>query len=227
MPTFDLTLSSDNLTRIAIYDPYLSILKWKDSGEDILQTETDNQLREIIFPISPTTPGTKSVSLKKIKIQMGFACNYSCTYCSQNNQRSFSKDSAKKTQEKVSAFFEKMPMWFDGGEDGTGRGVHLEFWGGETLLYWTAVEDLATRLRKKYPNISLALFTNGSLVKKNMVDFAKEIKLHFIVSHDGPTFNEDRAKDPFEIPEQAEELYYLFKVLNPEGLISFNATVSP
>jgi MoaA/NifB/PqqE/SkfB family radical SAM enzyme len=82
-------------------------------------------------------------------------------------------------------------------------------------------------LREKYPKISLALFTNGSLVKKEMVDFAKKVSLHFIVSHDGPTFNEDRAKDPFDIPSQAEGLHYLFNTLNPLGLISFNATVSP
>jgi uncharacterized protein len=224
---FNLTLQNENTTRVAVYDPYQSKLFWKDNNEDIVISEVDEEIRSKIFPISPQNPGTKTISLKKIKVQMGFACNYTCTYCSQNNQRSFSTDTAKKTQDKVSGFFEKMPTWFDGGEDGLGSGVHLEFWGGETLLYWNAVEDLAKLLREKYPKISLALFTNGSLVKKEMVDFAKKVSLHFIVSHDGPTFNEDRAKDPFDIPSQAEGLHYLFNTLNPLGLISFNATVSP
>jgi uncharacterized protein len=227
MSHFQLTLQNKDSTRVASYDPYLSKLYWADTKEDIILKELNENAQMAIFPISPQNPGKKVKSLKKIKIQMGFACNYSCTYCSQNNQRAFSTDSARQTLEKVPAFFNNMEKWFDGGEDGLGGNVHLEFWGGETLLYWTAVEHLASLLRQKYPNISLALFTNGSMVKKEMVDFAKRIRLHFIVSHDGPTFNEDRAKDPFDIPAQAEGLHYLFSQLNPEGLISFNATVSP
>lgn len=227
LPVYKLTLKDESSTLIANYDPYNSTLCWDHNGQDIVLTEVPTTVAEKIFAISPTTPGTKTIALRKIKIQMGFACNYTCTYCSQNNQRAFSNDKAAETTAKVPGFFAKMASWFDGGTDGLGSDVHLEFWGGETLLYWQAVEELTKLLKNKYPNITLALFTNGSLVKKEMVDFAKEYKLHFIVSHDGPTFNEDRSKDPFDIPNQAEGLHYLFKTLNPLGLISFNATVSP
>ena len=227
MPIFKLTLEDENSSLIANYDPYNSTLQWDHNGQDIVVPEIAQDISSKIFPVSPTNAGSKTKALRKIKIQMGFACNYSCTYCSQNNLRAFSNDKAHETLQKVPGFFQKMDTWFDGGEDGLGSDVFLEFWGGETLLYWHAVEELAKLLREKYPNISLALFTNGSLVKKDMVDFAKKYKLHFVVSHDGPTFAEDRSKDPFDIPSQAEGLHYLFKTLNPENLISFNATVSP
>lgn len=224
---FKLHLKDTSGTRIAVYNPYDSKLTWEDNGQEIIQFKEANFPHESVPKTSPTNPNRKSVSLDKIKIQMGFACNYSCTYCSQNNQRSFQKDTAQQTLAKVPLFLEKMKNWFDGGEDGLGKGVHLEFWGGETLLYWSAVEAMARALRLKYPNISLALFTNGSIVTKEMADTSAEIKLHFVVSHDGPTFTEDRAKDPFDIPHQCENLKYLFNTLSPLNLISFNATISP
>ena len=223
---YNLHLQDPSGTRIAIYDPFHSQLLWEDNGEEVISSEVGYQ-RQIVNKTSPETPTSKSVSLKLIKIQMGFACNYSCSYCSQNNQRSFQKDTAQQTLVKASGFLSKMEHWFDGGHDKKGSGVHLEFWGGETLLYWDAVEKMARELRQKYPNIGLGLFTNGSLITKEMAEIAAEIRLHFVVSHDGPTFSEDRAKDPFDIPSQCENLKYLFNRLNPLGLISFNATISP
>ncbi len=221
---YNLHLQDTTGIHVAIYDPYNSTLVWKNSGEEVIPAQ--KIFSKSVEKVSPGTPVGKVVSLQKIKIQMGFACNYSCTYCSQNNQRAFQKDTALETLGKVPAFLEKMKTWFDGGPDGLGTGVHLEFWGGETLLYWSAVEEMARELRIRHPHISLALFTNGSIVTKTMAEVASEIKLHFIVSHDGPTFTEDRAKDPFDIPSQCENLKNLFDVLNPLGLISFNATIS-
>ena len=225
MTKYNLHLRDQSGTRVAEYDPYTSKLLWADSGEEIILSNPIPA--KSVTKVSPENPVGKSVSLKKIKIQMGFACNYSCSYCSQNNQRAFQKDTAQETLNKVPAFLAKMPQWFDGGSDGKGAGVHLEFWGGETLLYWAAVEKMASELRAKYPNISLALFTNGSIVTKEMAEVALKLKLHFIVSHDGPTFTEDRAKDPLDIPHQYENLKNLFDKLQPQGLVSFNATISP
>lgn len=224
---FKLHLQDHTGTRIAVYDPYHSTLVWEDSGEEIIRSVPDVLFNKNVLAVSPKAPVGKSVSLNKIKIQMGFACNYSCTYCSQNNQRSFQKDTALQTLAKVPAFLEKMKHWFDGGSDGLGGGVRLEFWGGETLLYWNAVESMARELRILYPNMVLGLFTNGSILTHQMAEVAAEIKLHFIVSHDGPTFTEDRATDPFDISDQCENLKYLFNRLSPLNLISFNATISP
>lgn len=226
---YQLTLQDLNGSRTASYDPHLSTLIWDDDGS-VLVDKTTEPANKSQFPVARMSPDKgvgKVRSLRKIKVQMGFACNYTCTYCSQNNQRAFSKDTARQTLEKVDAFLAKMPSWFDGGSDGKGRDVALEFWGGETLLYWDAVLKMAEILREKFPNMGLALFTNGSIVTKEMADHAARLRLHFVVSHDGPTFSEDRSKDPFDIPAQAETLHYLFNKLSVLHLISFNATVSP
>lgn len=225
---FQLHLSNGENIRVANYDPYKSTMKWEDTGEDtIVESNIKIKSYKNVHATSFENPAAKVNQLKKIKIQLGFSCNYSCSYCSQNSQRSFAADTAKKTLEKTELFFQKMEQWYDPGEAGDGSGTKLEFWGGETLLYWSSVEYLTVKIRARYPKMGLLVFTNGSLIKKEMVDFAAVNKVHFAVSHDGPTFNEDRAKDPFEIPEQAENLHYCFQTLNPLNLISFNATLSP
>ena len=33
-----------------------------------------------------------------------------------------------------------MPKFFQGGEDGLGKGVKIEFWGGEPLVYWKTLK---------------------------------------------------------------------------------------
>lgn len=224
---FKFTLQNSFGIREAIYNPGNSSLCWEDSGEELFSSSFKNQEEKIIEKTSPTNPVGKSHALRRIKIQMGFACNYTCTYCSQNNQRPEQKASIEETFSKVPIFLKKMESWFDGGEDKKGSGVFLEFWGGETLLYWEAVREMAKALRTRYPKIHLALFTNGSILTKEMADTALELSLHFYISHDGPTFSQDRARDPFDIPSQALNLKYLFHRLNPQGLVSFNATISP
>lgn len=219
--------ASEDHLRVALYDPINSTLVWENDGSTLFSFASSGEPVNDIFPISPESPGRKIKALRKIKIQLGFACNYSCSYCSQNNLRNSADHSAAASFKKIDSFFSSIEKWFDGGEDGLGQGVSLEFWGGETLIYWDSIERLTELLKKRYPHISLALFTNGSLVKESMVDFAMKMGLHFVVSHDGETFNNDRARDPFEIPSQAKGLHYLFKNLNPKGLVSFNATLTP
>ena len=213
------------VVRVALYNPYRSTIIWQDNGEPVI--ELTEKSYDHVLMTSPNFPVGKSRALQKIKIQLGFACNYSCSYCSQNHQRAFPKDSSQEILLKVPVFLKKMNSWFDGGEDGQGLGVQLEFWGGETLLYWQALVVMARELRSRYPNIKLALFTNGSIITKEMAQIALDLKIHFIISHDGPTFTQDRAKDPLDIPEQREPLKFLFETLSPYNLVSFNATISP
>lgn len=220
---YELTLGS----KIALYDPHRSTLVWKETNEPIVNLSTDKQSYLPAVATHPDRPTNKSKDAKRIKIQMGFACNFSCSYCSQNNQRPESKENVQSSLKKVDNFLEKLPGWFNGGIDQLGKGVKFEFWGGETLLYWDSVLAMARQLRLKYPNVSMCLFTNGSLITKEMADEAVKLKLHFIVSHDGAQFESFRGKDPLLNLRQSENLKYLFNALNPLGLISFNSTVNP
>jgi uncharacterized protein len=224
---FNFTLEDENgVEKIAIFNPTNSSFFWRENGQPVL---SDLEKKEIFFPVihktSPTNPNKKSQFLKNIKIQMGFACNFTCNYCSQSNLRSDQKEIISLSNEKAEAFIKKIPDWLkiDTNED---KNVSVEFWGGETLLYWKAVVKIADYLRNTFPNINLGLFTNGSLITKDIADLALKLRIHFIISHDGPTFTEDRGKDPLENPHQLENIKYLFSKLSPFGLISFNATIS-
>jgi uncharacterized protein len=214
-------------TRLAILDTESSSLFWKDSSENLITNLNSEQLNSSpIHPISKLNPGKKTSHLKTIKIQLGFACNFTCNYCSQNSLRDKNVESISNQILKTESFISKLPSFFGAGEFGDGRNVSIEFWGGETLIYWDSVKILTKYFRAKFPIINLGLFTNGSLINNEMADFALEYKLHFIISHDGPTFNEDRSKDPLDTTNTKQSIKYLFDKLSPYNLVSFNATVS-
>lgn len=227
---FELELiDENNIKRLAILDTDFSSLTWTDNQQNLISNlphsfESEND--SPIHPVSQKTPGKKSQILNTIKIQLGFACNFTCNYCSQNSLRDKNIDSINNQIAKTNDFIEKLPPFFAAGENNDGTGVSIEFWGGETLLYWESVKLLTKHFKSKFPQINLGLFTNGSLINRDMADFALENKLHFIISHDGPTFTEDRSKDPLDSPTTKANIKYLFDLLSPLNLISFNATIS-
>lgn len=222
-----MTFELDIADRVAIYDPNKSTMIWKDSNEPVFETSSSNEFfpKKNLHAISPLSPGKKDKELKLIKIQLGFACNYSCTYCNQNNMRKDAQDNITAARDKVELFFEKLPNWFSGGEDNLGRGVKLEFWGGEPLLYWDSIVNLATKIRTRYPHIILSLTTNGSLIKKEMATIAQKIGLHFNISHDGESFENYRAKDPLLSPKQLDEIKKFFNIMSENELVSFNCAI--
>jgi len=229
MAHFALTLKLDQKDRRLVYQTENSLMFWEDSGELVdlssLLQRYQKQIWHGVSAISPSEPGVKSRDLEIIKIQLGFACNMACKYCSQNNLRAHTAGKDK-NGERVRSFLEKMPQWFSGGKGKDGEGVKVEFWGGESLLYWQEIVVLAEKIRERYPKIQLGVITNGTLIKEEMVDFALKQRLHFVISHDGPGFQEARGRDPLQQPVSRENIRRLFLALNPHGLVSFNATIT-
>jgi uncharacterized protein len=229
MAQFKLHLSQDGNSRSLIYQTDGSLLFWEDTGEMMdlqpILRRYENSSWQTVEPISPQVPGVKNHDLQIIKVQMGFACNMACKYCSQNNLRAHAT-LREKGLSRAQRFIENIPRWFSGGKSGDGDGAKLEFWGGETLLYWPEVRFLTEKLRDLYPKLQLGLITNGTLIKDEMISFAAEHQLHFVISHDGPGFNEARGRDPLRHSPSRESIRRLFQKLNPLGLVSFNATVT-
>lgn len=220
-------LDNSGNSRIAILDTNCSQLFWEDNQKDIFAKNSfENKLYNNVHPTSITSPSGKSKQLTNIKIQLGFACNFTCNYCSQNSLRKSIKENINDQTQKTQTFINSIPDFFGKGKNGDGSDVAIEFWGGETLIYWESVKLLTIFFRNKFPQIKLGLFTNGSLINKEIADFALANKIHFIISHDGPTFSIDRSKDPLDQAQSKENIKYLFNLLNPLGLISFNATIS-
>ncbi len=113
---------------------------------------------------------------KHIAIQFGFACNYKCSYCSQNiNTKSTDKIDLK-------LFFDKLQkskiIW---------KNISvIELYGGEPLVYWKTLTQVVlwiennTDFRGKF-----SIVTNGSLFSPKVYDFCDSHNFGITFSHDG------------------------------------------
>jgi uncharacterized protein len=215
-------------SRHLLYRPHVSELVWEDTGERVslaaVGMDYGSALRDwkSAFPVSPENPAHKSRNVRVLKIQMGLKCNYSCTYCNQASQ----PHEVQGGIEDVRAFLKKLPEWFDGGEDGQGKGLRIEFWGGEPFVYWKALKVLGTELRALFPKAEFNIVTNGSLIDDEKIEWLDGLGFGVGVSHDGPGHVAARGPDPLEDPARRAAIRKLYDRLFPKGRIGFNCVLT-
>ena len=134
--------------------------------------------------------------IRKLKIQLGMACNYHCKYCMQANYRDLG--SSIHGPEAVEAFLQKLE---DANIELKPYG-QIEFWGGEPLVYWKTLKLLIPKLREKWGfKSSMLMITNGSLMTDEIADFLIRYQISVCISHDGPGFSLRDDKDPLFDPK--------------------------
>ena len=173
-------------------------------------------------PFSETNPLVgKSRQLAKLRIQLGFACNYRCQYCLQ------SRSSLEKVPKKEDVDFFMQNLIHSGItlEEG---GV-IDLWGGEPLLYWQTLVHLLPALRKCFGvDTKLSLFTNGVLLNKEKIDFLLGNRVQVEISHDGIGFSLRNLEDPFDNPRIKREWLYLWEKSRAKGIpMGFFSVITP
>jgi len=224
---YNLTMKGPNeFRRNLIYHPHTSDLFWEDTKERInlehIGFEYEDKRWKDFKAISPEEPGTKSLNIKTLKIQMGLKCNYACSYCSQAHQPHDLQGNMDDCRE----FISNLGFWFDGGPSKNGDGIKLEFWGGEPLVYWKQLKYLASIMRSTYPRINMSIITNASLLTDEIIDFLDTMDFSIGISHDGPAYSSARGSDPLEDPKQLNMIKKLYNRLMPSGRISFNCVLT-
>lgn len=210
------------------YQPHQSKLFWEDDSKPVsmehLGYKYSNEKKDWKeFPTtSPMTPVGKIHDIRKLKIQLGLKCNYSCQYCSQGG---FREGQQGKIAD-VESFLAQLSSWFDGGSDKKGKDVVIEFWGGEPFVYWNILKPLGLKLREKYPNAKFIIITNASLLDLEKIDWIEQINVGIGISHDGPAYAEARGADPLYDPKKKEMILELYRRRNPKGMISFNCVMT-
>lgn len=140
---------------------------------------------------SPNNPVGKTSKVRRLKIQLGLKCNYSCSYCSQ----AIHVGSDTHTHiEDAELFVKNLDKWLEGSPE------RVEFWGGEPLVYWKKLQVLVPKLRERLPNARFVMITNGSLLDDNKFAFIERFDISIGMSHDGPG-QHLRGPDPLENPE--------------------------
>jgi uncharacterized protein len=208
-----------NDKKVFVYDNEFSTIKNEDGSDIKLDKFVDykSNMYRRAQQFSQQAPIIgKSTSPKKLKIQLGLKCNYSCEYC---NQSLHVGDSVDGHPSEVDALLEKLNL-ID-----LSSVKLIEFWGGEPLVYWKTLKPLAIALKNKYPSIGFLMITNGSLLNKEIIDFIVENDFAVAISHDGPG-QHIRGPDPFEDPTKMRFIKDLFQKLHPLGRISFNSILT-
>ena len=155
-------------------------------GENKDYTEYEN------FAKATYASRKKSNKPVALRILMGHACNYSCTYCMQKDIGNPDEIPRRKN---LDTFFDNIKEHLDISELS-----RVELWGGEPFLYWPDMVDIMKFFDKE--GITFAIATNGSCLHQKHVDFFAAIKgnIAMSISHDGPRQLQLRGEEIFDRP---------------------------
>lgn len=149
-----------------------------------LYNESMQPLSEVTTPdenyqavIEETRSRVKSDKPYWIRVLLGHACNYSCTYCLQKDIGNPDEREKITTTERFIKQIENLDL---------SRLQRIDLWGGETLLYWKTIEEIM----KKFDREGLEWFipTNGTPLQLKHIEFFRTLKstVGIGLSHDGP-----------------------------------------
>lgn len=127
----------------------------------------------------------------RLRIILGHACNYSCSYCSQ-------KDTGNPQERNKNKNLFDFIVNFDQHIDRSEL-TKVELWGGEPFLYWQDMMELMKFFDNE--NLEFYISTNGSTLMPKHVEFFKTLKgtVGIGISHDGPGQEALRGDDIFDI----------------------------
>jgi uncharacterized protein len=215
-----------NDKRIFYYDNMSNMLS--DESGHVYQYSTIPPLSELAPDVKPyvsfdkNTPLKKSKEIHHLKIQLGLSCNYTCDYCSQK----FVERAPETSRKDIDSFLSKLNN-LDFNEQ---KGLLIELWGGEPLVYWKTMKPLAEALLERFSHWKqkprFSIITNGSILTDEMIDWLMMMDFSISISHDGPG-QHVRGPDPFDDPEQKERILNLYRMMTRLGKnISFNSMLN-
>jgi uncharacterized protein len=153
-------------------------------------------------------PLIKSELVTHLKIQLGLSCNYSCDYCSQK----FVERAPETSKKDIDVFLEKLDVLRFEEE----KGLHIEFWGGEPLVYWKTLKPLAEAIKDRFSGWKnpphLSIITNGSILTDQIIDWLMMMNFTVSISHDGPG-QSVRGPDPFDDPEAKKRILGFYRMM--------------
>lgn len=153
----------------------------------------------------------KDKIIKKVRIQIGTNCNYKCSFCLQGQAPRNVPIVLKDGQDK---FFEKLDKVCTITPD-----AKIEIWGGEPLVYWKALVDLIPTLRKRYPQATIDMISNGTLMTDKILNCLVENGINLTFSHDAmayflrgpdPLDDEDKRQMWLRVAKAYEEAHLMF-----------------
>ena len=202
------------------YTPFLI----KKSGEIVKYNNYTNGLYgEDLTPWSkvndnpiehqPTTK--KSNRPYWLRILLGHACNYDCSYCMQKDIGNPNERAKISTLDSFLESVNKLDL---------SNINKIDLWGGETLLYWKTIVPIIESLDRE--GFQWFIPTNGVPLRPKHAEFFDKLKARVGIglSHDGPGHEDLRGKE-FLWNEKTIETLKMIEKSNNIGL-SFNVVLT-
>lgn len=219
MFTFEL-IDRDGTSEQVFYDPHASTLVRGD-GAAVVDRATypaaDWRTVADAPRVAPDRPMGKSRHIRRLKVQLGLSCNYSCSYCL---QAAHVESAVKTSTRDAELFLKRLDSWMKYPDEVQ----RLELWGGEPLLYWHKLQVLVPVLKEKCPQAKFSIITNGSMLTDDIVDTLDAWGFAVGISHDGPG-QPVRGPDPLESSVIRAVWQRAIDRLGPR--LSINSVISP
>lgn len=132
----------------------------------------------------------KSSKPLSLKITLGHACNYDCSYCL---QKDVGDPSERPRNMNLEVFIDNVKKNLDLSEL-----MEIQLWGGEPFLYWNDIVPLMDFFDRE--GLKVLIITNGSALRQKHYEYLSKLKseINLVISHDGPGQLELRGKDPLD-----------------------------
>lgn len=207
---YDLHLiGQDGSKEVIRYNPHTSQMEGLE-----VTTNMPRPAFKTVQPVSKSAPVGKSHAPHRLKIQMGLACNYSCSYCSQAMHIQTATISLTSDADR---FLANLDTWLHEAPK------EIELWGGEPFVYWAKLKKLVPALRGKFPEAEFSIITNGSVLDREKLDFIAAHDIRIAISHDGPG-QHLRGPDPLDDPEKRRWIEAL--LAERKGKVGFNVVLT-
>lgn len=139
-------------------------------------------------------------NINTVFLMLGNSCNMNCAYCLQHPL--VHKALTREVNPEIYDFLEEVI------NENT-RPLHLQFYGGEPLLYFGTIQEVVAAVKQRKLPITFGIITNGRALTDEMVRFFNARNFTVCVSWDGPHVRETRGYDVFSVPETRERILAL------------------
>ena len=114
--------------------------------------------------------------INTVFIVLGHACNNQCVYCMQHDI------TTKQVNTDINPDILDFLVEINNSQK---RNLHLQFFGGEPLIYFEAIEKIVKELEKQDKKFDYSIISNGKALTDKMVRFFNLYNFHFALSWDG------------------------------------------
>ena len=158
----------------------------------------------------------KSDTPYAVRLLMGHACNYSCTYCM---QKDIGNPNERGRNMQLDQFIHQFKTFLN-----PERLKRIELWGGEPFLYWKDMIEIMNMTDA--PHREFFISTNGSPLRQKHVDFFASLQAQVLIniSHDGPGQKSLSGDDILENIMTVQTIKNLMALPNTQ--VGFGAVVS-